>query len=115
MVRKPQVEYKYDLRGGKGEIEFNHILSQDEMMGHGTMFAKLILKPGSVLGRHQHVGNKEPYYIVSGTWIYTDNDGTVTTVGPGDVCYIDVGDFHGIENPSKTENLELIALILNEA
>ena len=114
MVRKPQVESKFRLRDGKGEVEFHYIISAEEMMGHGPMFAKLVLKPGSSIGRHQHVGNKEPYYILSGTGLYTDNDGSVTTVGPGDVCYIDVGDFHGIENPSETEDLELIALILNE-
>ncbi|MGE4353004.1 MAG: cupin domain-containing protein [Oscillospiraceae bacterium] len=115
MVRKPQVESKFNLRDGKGEVEFHYILSPDEMMGHGPMYAKLVLKPGSSIGWHQHIGNTEPYYIVAGEGRYTDNDGTVTTVKPGDVCAIPVGGHHSIENLSETDNLELLALILNEA
>ena len=115
MVRKPQVEIKSRLRDGKGDVEFHYILSPEEMMGHGTMYAKLVLRPGCSIGWHQHTGNTEPYYILSGRGLFTDNDRTVTEVGPGDVCYIRVNDFHSIENTSDTENLELIALILNEA
>ena len=115
MVRKPKVESKFNLRDGKGEIEFHYILSPEEMMGHGPMFAKLVIKPGSSIGPHQHVDNTEPYFILAGEGRYTDNDGSVTMVGPGDVCAIPVGGSHSIENLSGTENLELIALIINEA
>ena len=115
MVRKPEVITKSQLRGGKGDVDFHYIISEDEMMGHGTMYAKMVLKPGSSIGWHQHVGNKEPYYVLSGTGRYTDNDGTVTIIGPGDVCTIECGHYHSVENLSDSENLEIMALILNEA
>ena len=111
MVRKPQVESKFRLRDGKGEVEFHYIISAEEMMGHGPMYAKLVLKPGSSIGRHQHVGNKEPYYILSGTGLYTDNDGSVTTVGPGDVCWTPDGEGHSLMCTSE-EPLEFIALVV---
>ena len=38
MVRKAQIEIKKELRGGKGEVEFHHILTQEELNGHGSMY-----------------------------------------------------------------------------
>ncbi|MGI6028965.1 MAG: cupin domain-containing protein [Candidatus Heteroscillospira sp.] len=115
MVRKPQVLTKSQLRGGKGDVDFHYIISEEEMMGHGPMYAKLVLKPGSSIGWHQHVGNTEPYYVLSGQGRYTDSDGTVYTIVPGDVCYNKCGHSHSVENLSETEDLEIMALILNEA
>jgi mannose-6-phosphate isomerase-like protein (cupin superfamily) len=114
MVRKPELETRFNVRGAPGSVEFHHILSEEEMMGHGTLYARLVIKPGSGIGWHQHVGNKEPYYILSGHGKFTDNDGTVTMVGPGDVCCIECGQSHSIYNTSETEDLEFMALILNE-
>ena len=42
-----------------------------------------------------------------------DNDGTRTEIHPGDVCVIEVGQSHAIENPSE-EPLEIMALVINE-
>ena len=77
------------------------------------MFAKIVLHPHSSIGWHQHVGNTEPYYILEGKGIFVDNDGSRSEVGPGDVCYIEVGQSHSLENPTD-ENLVFIALIYNE-
>jgi len=115
MVRKPAVLFKNNLRGGNGEIEFRYVLTAEEMMGHGPTYAKLILKPGCSIGWHQHIGTKEPYYVLSGSGRFTDNDGTATIVGPDDVCYIDVNQYHSIENISEAEDLVLMALVLKEA
>lgn len=115
MVRKPEVLSKFNLRdGGRGEVVFHYIMSAEEMMGHGPMFAKLVLKPGSKIGYHQHVGETEPYYILSGEGVFTDNDGSVTVVKPGDVCYIECNHSHSIENVSESVDLELMALIIKE-
>lgn len=50
MVRKAQIEIKKELRGGKGEVEFHHILTQEELNGHGSMYAMVRLKPGCSIG-----------------------------------------------------------------
>lgn len=74
MIRKTDTVYVPGLRGGQGTVEIRHILSSDELMGHGTMYAHVILPPHASLGYHQHVGNTEPYYVLKGNgilWITT--------------------------------------------
>ena len=113
MVRKADIKIVEGLRGGKGQVEFHHIVSKEELNGHGSMYAMGILKPGCSVGYHQHVGNTEPYFILSGKGIFVDNDGARIPVGPGDVCYIEVGQSHGLENASESEDLVFMALIYN--
>lgn len=88
MIRKPEGIIKEHAQGGEGSVEFFHVLNADELMGHGTLYAKVVVKPHSSIGYHQHAGNTEPYYILKGRGIFTDNDGTRTEVGPGDACLI---------------------------
>ena len=57
--------------------------------------------------------NTEPYYILKGNGIFVDNDGSRTEIHPGDVCVIEVGQSHAIENPGG-EPLEIMALVINE-
>ena len=64
------------------------------------------------MGWHQHVVNTEPYFILKGKGVFVDNDGTRTEVGPGDVCVIEVGQSHSLENPND-EELVFMALVYN--
>ena len=114
MVRKERVVIVEGLRGGNGPVEIHHFLEGEELMGHATMYARVILKPHSSIGWHQHVGNTESYAIIKGEGTFVDNDGSKTTVRPGDVCLIEVGQWHAMEN-NTDEDLELIALVINEA
>lgn len=113
MVRKAEIEIKKEVRGGRGEVEFQHILSAKELNGHGSLYARVRLKPGCSIGFHQHIGNTEPYFILEGQGTFVDNDGSRTLVGPGDVCVIEVGQGHAMENNSD-EDLVFMALIYNE-
>ena len=83
MVRKTEVVYKEDVRGGKGKIEFRHICPKEELLGHAAMFAHLILEPHASIGTHQHVHNTEPYYILKGNGVFVDNDGSRTEIHAG--------------------------------
>ena len=114
MVRKTDVKTVENLGGGKGTAYVHHIVSKDELLGHGRMYAKVILPPGASVGWHQHKRDTEPYYILKGTPDFIDNDKTVTRVAPGDVCVIEVGQFHSLEN-NTAEDVEFMALIYNEA
>ena len=58
MVRKENVVIKEGLRDGKGIIEIHHFLTEEELMGHGKMYARLVMKPHSSIGWHQHVGHR---------------------------------------------------------
>ena len=113
MIRKTDVKFVPNLRGGEGTIELRHILSKDELMGHGTMYAHVIVPPHCSLGFHQHIENTEPYYVIKGNGIFVDNDGSRSEISAGDVCVIEVGQSHGIENPND-EPLEIMALVINE-
>ena len=97
MVRKENLVVKHEIRGGTGDVYMYHILEENELMGHGTLYARVVLPPGSSIGYHRHVGNTEPYYILKA----------------GDVCVIACGESHGMENTGK-EDLEIMALIINE-
>lgn len=113
MVRKTQVEIKQGIRGGNGEAEFHHIVSKEELNGHGGMYALVRLKPGSSIGWHEHIDNTEPYFILEGEGIFVDHDGSRIAVGPGDVCVIEIGQGHAIENNSD-KDLVFMALIYNK-
>ncbi|MCI8400597.1 MAG: cupin domain-containing protein [Lachnospiraceae bacterium] len=113
MVRKENLVVKHEIRGGTGDVYMYHILEENELMGHGTLYARVVLPPGSSIGYHRHVGNTEPYYILKGSGIFVDEKGERVPVQAGDVCVIACGESHGMENTGK-EDLEIMALIINE-
>ena len=114
MVRQETLTVRRQVHGGNGEVYMYGVLTPEEMMGHGTMYSRVVLPPGSSIGYHTHVGNTEPYYILKGEGIFTGPDGERVRVTAGDVCLIACGQSHGIEN-AGADNLEMMALILNEA
>ena len=113
MVRNTETAFVPNLRGGDGTIEIRHILNKDELMGHASMYAHVIIPAHASIGFHQHVENTEPYYVLKGKGIFEDNDHTETEIHPGDVCVIKVGQSHAIKNPFD-EPLEIMALVINE-
>ncbi|MCI8417271.1 MAG: cupin domain-containing protein [Lachnospiraceae bacterium] len=113
MVRKTTTRVVEGARGGAGSVEFHDILSADEMNGHGRLYAKVVVRPHSSIGFHVHENDTEPYYILEGHGIFVDNDKSRTEVGPGDVCIIEVGQGHSLENNSD-EDLVIMALVYNK-
>lgn len=113
MIRRKNevpVEFKC-IRGGNGEAEMHKLLfGEEEMYGKGRMFNHMVLAPGNSIGEHTHSGDNEVFYFLKGSGEYNDN-GTVVTVGPGDVTICNDGELHGLVN-NGSEPIELIALIL---
>lgn len=98
---------------GTGEITVRSLLNgPDEMSQKGRVFGHTTVYPGSEIGYHVHTGDSETYYILSGTGHYNDN-GTMVTVGAGDVTYCAPGEGHGLACAGE-EPIEIIALILYE-
>lgn len=107
------VETRVAMRGGDGSVlATNLIVSPDELAGKGRMFSKLTLGPGCGIGYHEHTGERELFYILSGVAEYNDN-GTVHTVRAGDVTICPSGSGHAIANRGS-ETVELVAVILYE-
>lgn len=113
MIRRSE-EKTLDVKqmfGGQGQAKMYRILEgADEMYGKGRVFNHLFLEPGCEIGWHIHHGDGETYYILKGHGEYSDN-GTMTTLGPGDVAFVDDGEGHSLKNVGQ-ETLEAIALIL---
>ncbi len=96
--------------GGQGDVKMTQILEKEEFYGKGRLFARNAIEPGCSLGLHQHKGDMEAYYIISGQGTVDDN-GQEVVVGPGDVVFTKDGESHSIAN-NGTTTLEFIALIL---
>lgn len=110
--RKEDIQITYAaVRGGNGEPECRHLVEgKDELYQKGRAFNHMVLTPGQSIGRHQHAGDTEWFYVTKGTGLYDDN-GTEVTVGVGDVLICHDGEWHGFVNNSD-EDLEFIALII---
>ena len=104
--------YMKDPFGGKGNMKMEKILSDAEMGGKCGLYARVTLHPGDVLGYHEHHGNGECYFILSGTGVYDDN-GAKRTVKSGDVTWTPDGTGHSLDNSAGSEDLVFMALIVN--
>lgn len=98
------------MRDGKGVILLDHLLEPDDFAPQGRLFAVNTLRPGCSIGEHQHVGDFEVYFITAGQGLYNDN-GTMMPVAAGDVCIVEDGGTHSIENKGDTD-LVFTALIV---
>ncbi len=77
-----------------------------------TLFTQITMEPGSEITVHEHTGECETYYILSGTGIHNDN-GNEVEVSAGAVTFCDDGESHGLKN-NPDEPLVMIALILKK-
>ena len=104
-------EKRKQIRENKetGNIIVEHIIDEQLFQGQNSMFAQVTLAPGCAVGYHQHKGNNETYYILSGKGIYTE-DGREVPVIAGDVTFCPDGGAHGLKN-TESSDLIFIALI----
>ncbi len=98
------------LKNGHGLITCINFLEEADAMKAGRGFVKCIIPPGCSIGYHQHVGDFETYYILSGVADINDN-GREDVLHPGDVLVCKDGDWHSIAN-NGTEDVVYIAIIL---
>jgi quercetin dioxygenase-like cupin family protein len=96
--------------GGAGFIMKESLLKQDQLGEHCKMFSRVIIKPDCELGYHEHHGETETYYILSGKGMYDDN-GESFSIEAGDVLFCEDGNGHGAKNTGD-EDLVFMALIL---
>lgn len=105
MPQKPLSE----CHEGKGALDWVGVLGGEQLEGRQLRFIHDdVLPPGVTIGVHEHKGNEEYYYIVSGKGIMT-LDGEEFEVGPGDVTAVFPGGSHGLDNRSD-EDLRVIVV-----
>lgn len=86
------------------------LLNEQQMNGKIGLYAKVTIAPGGVLDNHEHHGESESYFILSGTGLYDDN-GKKIEAKPGDTFFCEDGGNHGIACTSE-QPLVFMALII---
>lgn len=99
-----------NMCGGDGCVVIEHVLGEKELNGKCGLYAKVTIAPGSSLGYHEHQGESETYFILSGDAEYNDN-GTPRPVHPGDVTFTPSGCGHALR-PTGDEPVVFMALII---
>ena len=69
-----KVERVENMCGGKGHVIIKHILGEKELNGKCGLYAEVVIEPGCSLGYHEHHGESETYYILSGEGEYFGED-----------------------------------------
>ena len=100
------------VNGGAGFIMKEALITGEELGEHCKMFSRVTIKPGCELGHHEHHGETETYYVLSGSGMYDDN-GKAVPIEAGDVTFCKDGDGHWVKN-TGTEDLVFVALILKK-
>ena len=95
---------------GVGEVLIEKILDE-ELADKCGLYARVTIPAGSVLGYHEHHGNGENYFVLSGEAIYDDN-GVKRVVKAGDRTWTPSGTGHGLDNSQGAEDLVFMALIV---
>ena len=97
---------------GNGHVIIKEILEEPQLNGKCGLYAEVTLEPGCSLGYHEHHGESETYYILSGQGEYSDN-GLYRPVQPGDITFTPDGKGHGLANIGNTD-LVYMALIIKD-
>ena len=107
-----EVVFEENPCGGKGRMKLEKILSKAEMADKCGLYARVTLPPGAVLGYHEHHGNSECYFVLSGEAVYDDN-GVKRTIKAGDTTWTPDGSGHGVDNSQGKAPIVFMALIVN--
>ena len=85
----------------------------EELADKCALYARVTIPAGSILGYHEHHGNGESYFILSGEAVYDDN-GTKRTIRAGDSTWTPDGSGHAVDNSRGKEDFIFMALIVNK-
>lgn len=96
---------------GVGEVLIEKILDE-ELADKCGLYARVTIPAGSVLGYHEHHGNGESYFVLSGEAVYDDN-GVKRTIKAGDSTWTPDGFGHGVDNSQGKAPIVFMALIVN--
>lgn len=107
---KQRVQVRDNVRGGNGRLENRHILEPDAMLGKCTLFTEFFFDPGDGIGPHPHGPDAEVYYVLEGELTVTE-DGTETTLRPGDAAFAANGAVHSVENRGE-KRARMLAVVL---
>jgi uncharacterized cupin superfamily protein len=88
--------------GGSGPIVFRRLMASSEFTTNIDFLDLTVIPPGSTIGRHEHSGNEELYFIVDGEPLMRV-DGVERRLGPSDVTVVRSGGWHELINDSDRD------------
>jgi len=113
MIRKAtqmETEVRSALRGGVGNVTFQHFFKKDEITARTRLCSRLTLPPGASIGLHKHAGEDELFIVTRGKGLIDDGQ-TKEPVQAGDAILTGKGEAHAVIN-NGLEPLEMIAIIM---
>ena len=105
-----ETEVKSELRGGVGNVTFQHFFKKNEITARTRLCSRLILPPGASIGLHKHEGEDELFIVTRGKGLIDDGK-TREQVQIGDAILTGKGEAHAVIN-NGLEPLEMIAIIM---
>lgn len=94
--------------GGEGPITFRRILDSSDFASAIDFVDYTRVPPGSTIGRHEHHGNEEIYFVVAGTPLMKV-DGEVSRLAPGSFSIVRSGGWHELLNDTS-EDTEILVI-----
>src|SRR5581483_8254941 len=88
--------------GGSGPILFRRILERDEFASPVDFLDYTRIPSGSIIGRHEHHGNEEIYFIARGTPLVRV-DGEEARLKPGSFSIVRSGQWHELVNDTSDD------------
>lgn len=88
--------------GGIGPIVFRRLMEASEFSTNIDFLDLTIVPAGSTIGRHEHVGNDELYFIVAGEPLVRVDD-VERRLRRSDVCVVRSGGHHELINDTQDD------------
>jgi quercetin dioxygenase-like cupin family protein len=104
VVRSSEVSPDTSLNADRGwvEMDVRWLISRQSVGAEQTVIGRTVLKPGSKHDIHKHPNAEEWEYVISGSAIKHIGDESVV-LEAGDVAFVPMNVYHGLENASATE------------
>jgi quercetin dioxygenase-like cupin family protein len=99
---------RFAEHGGSGPILFRRLIESTAFHAPVDFVDYTTIPPGSIIGRHQHVGNEEMYFVLAGQPLVTvENDAQRLAVGS--LSIVRDGQSHELINDTA-ENVTILVV-----
>jgi quercetin dioxygenase-like cupin family protein len=103
-------ETRDNMRDGKGTIRLKDQFPKDALPPKARLVSHMTFDKGCSIGYHQHSGEEEMYFALSGEGVLDDN-GVKRVFKAGDSHLCKDGESHAVSN-EKDEPLKILAVIV---
>lgn len=100
--------HRSNEHGGTGPISFRRVLDRNDFTVPVDFVDYTIIPPGSTIGRHQHIGNEEIYFIAAGSPLVRVN-GSEARLEKGSLTIVHQNEWHELINDS-TQAVEILVI-----